>query len=115
MLACMGSVSNIIDSCIDESMAPGTIATYRRVKETFLNFNLSFHVPTSALPKIRNDFIAHLIDKEKTRSLGHYIAALSHFFGPTSREDLEIQRALVRVATGGDPGYGTVRKRPQRT
>ncbi|KIH68680.1 site-specific recombinase, phage integrase family [Ancylostoma duodenale] len=60
-------------------------------------------VPTSALPKLRNVFIAHLIDNDRVGSLGYHIAALSHFFRPVMGVDMEIQRAVLRMATRVGP------------
>ncbi|CAJ0592617.1 unnamed protein product [Cylicocyclus nassatus] len=99
----LDSVAAIIDSCIDNSVAPGTLNIYKRVKKNFLNFISNFNVPLAALSKLRNVFVAHLIDKGKSRSLGYHIAALSQFFGPMAGDDLEVQKALVRMAARRGP------------
>ncbi|CAJ0591117.1 unnamed protein product [Cylicocyclus nassatus] len=96
-------VAELIESCFDSALAPGTIRIYRRVQEDFLNFIAKFGVPVSALNKLRNVYVAHLIDKNKIRSLGCHVAALAHFFGPLPREDDEILRALVRGAKRTSP------------
>ncbi|RCN53154.1 hypothetical protein ANCCAN_00708 [Ancylostoma caninum] len=53
----------MIDACFDKSVAQGTLAIYQRVRRDFLEFSKKFRVPVSALHKLRNVFLAHLIDK----------------------------------------------------
>ncbi|KIH44081.1 site-specific recombinase, phage integrase family [Ancylostoma duodenale] len=94
----MPSLGRIMEACIDESVAPGTLKIYRRVKQNFTAFASKFSMPLSALPKLRNLFIAHLIDSGRTKAIPYHVAALSHFFGPLSEVDKEIQRALLSSA-----------------
>ena len=63
-----------------------------------MEFARKFRVPTSALHKLRNVYIAHLIDVGRTRSIGCHVAALAHFFGPLPFDDQEILKALLRSA-----------------
>ena len=85
----------IMNSCIDESVAEGTLRIYKRVKKNFISFAKNFAVPASALPKLRNLFLAHLIDTGKMKSIPYHMAALSHFFGSLPAVDKEIQQALL--------------------
>ncbi|KIH60814.1 site-specific recombinase, phage integrase family [Ancylostoma duodenale] len=101
-------VSRIINECLDTAIAPGTLQIYRRVRRDFLAFADKFRVPFTAIHKLRNVFLAHLINKGRTRTLGYHLAALSHFFGPLPSVDEEIQRALLRTGNRSGP---TVRHR----
>ncbi|CAJ0597116.1 unnamed protein product [Cylicocyclus nassatus] len=94
----MRKVAQLIDSCFESALAPGTVKIYRRVQKEFLDFIRRFGVPVSALHKLRNVYVAHLIEKERLKSLGCHVAALAHFFGPLPSEDEEILRALLRGA-----------------
>ncbi|KAK6725595.1 hypothetical protein RB195_004112 [Necator americanus] len=93
----MDEVAKIINDCLDTAVAPGTLQIYRRVRREFLTFADKFRIPVQAIHKLRNVFLAHLINKGKTRTLGYHIAALTHFFGPLPKVDDEIQRALLRT------------------
>ncbi|CAJ0594194.1 unnamed protein product [Cylicocyclus nassatus] len=97
------AVASIIDSCIDQSVSTGTLTIYKRVKKNFITFIGKFNVPLTALPQLRNVFIAHLIETGKSRSLGYHISALNHFFGPLTGDDLEVQKALLSMATRKGP------------
>ncbi|RCN24604.1 site-specific recombinase, phage integrase family [Ancylostoma caninum] len=96
-------VSRIINECLDTAVAPGTLEIYRRVRRDFLAFANKFRVPFTAIHKLRNVFLAHLINEGRTRTLGYHLAALSHFFGPLPSEDEDIQRALLRTGNRSGP------------
>ncbi|KHJ79377.1 site-specific recombinase, phage integrase family [Oesophagostomum dentatum] len=91
-------IAEIITSCFDSSVAEGTLKIYRRVQKEFLEFAGKFRIPASAVHKLRNVYIAHLIDAGRIRSLGCHVAALAHFFGPLPFDDQEILKALLRSA-----------------
>ncbi|KIH65802.1 site-specific recombinase, phage integrase family [Ancylostoma duodenale] len=99
----LAGVAEMLDTCFDKSVAQGTLKIYQRVRHDFLEFIKKFRVPASALQKLRHVFLAHLIDEAKTSSLGYYVAALSHFFGPLPREYQDIQGALIRMASRDSP------------
>ncbi|VDK56911.1 unnamed protein product [Cylicostephanus goldi] len=99
----MRTVAQLIDSCFESALAPGTIKIYRRVQKEFLEFVRKFGAPFSALPKLRNVYVAHLIEKKRLKSIGCHVAALAHFFGPLPTEDEEILRALLRGAKRATP------------
>ncbi|EYC39645.1 hypothetical protein Y032_0647g1098 [Ancylostoma ceylanicum] len=84
---------------MDTAVATGTLTIYRRVRRNFLDFIRKFRFPIAGLPKLRNVFIAHLINQGKQKALGYHIAALAHFFGPLTDEDADIQRALLGTAS----------------
>ncbi|KAK6031847.1 site-specific recombinase, phage integrase family [Ostertagia ostertagi] len=63
-------VGQVIQRCIDQSVAPGTLKIYKRVKARFLGFGRSLKIPALQTPKLRNIFIAHLIHESEDRSLG---------------------------------------------
>ncbi|KAK6023853.1 zinc knuckle, partial [Ostertagia ostertagi] len=94
----LGEVAQVIQTCIDQSVAPGTLRIYKRVKSRFLKFSKSLRVPASELAKLRNIFIAQLIQEGQDRSLGYHVSALSHFFGPLPEDDADILKALLRAA-----------------
>ncbi|KAK6010220.1 hypothetical protein OSTOST_24766, partial [Ostertagia ostertagi] len=92
-------VGQVIQRCIDQSVAPGTLKIYKRVKARFLGFGRSLKIPALQTPKLRNIFIAHLIHEGEDRSLGYHVSALSHFFGPLPEDDADIPKALLRAAS----------------
>ncbi|KHJ93958.1 site-specific recombinase, phage integrase family [Oesophagostomum dentatum] len=89
--------AEIITSCSDSSVAEGTLKIYRRVQKEFLEFAEKFRIPASAVHKLWNVYIAHLIDAGRNRSLGCHVAALAHFFGPLPFDDREILKALLII------------------
>ncbi|KAK6061063.1 hypothetical protein COOONC_01275 [Cooperia oncophora] len=92
------SIANIVHSCFDSSVSRGTLAAYKKIRKDFMEFLQKSNVPASAIHKLRNLYLASLIDKGKLKSLEVHAAALGHFFGPLPEVDQDIQRALLRSA-----------------
>ncbi|KAK6734293.1 hypothetical protein RB195_017835 [Necator americanus] len=106
----MVEVAKIINDSLDTAVAPGILQIYRRVSRDFLTFADKFRVPVQVIHMLRNVFLAHLMNKGKTRSLGYHLAALTHFFGPLPKIDYEIQRALLRIGNKKRPSVRHRRK-----
>ncbi|XGW10750.1 hypothetical protein V3C99_012341, partial [Haemonchus contortus] len=91
----LSSIASLIRSCFDSAVAKGTLKAYEKIRDEFLGFVERSSVPASGIHKLRNLYLASLIDKGKTKSLELHAAALNHFLGPLPVMDQDIQRALL--------------------
>ncbi|CAJ0592713.1 unnamed protein product [Cylicocyclus nassatus] len=91
-------IVEMIEACFESTLVGGTLKIYKRVQKKFLKFAAKFRTPLAALHKLRNVFIAHLIEKRRLKALRYHVAALSHFSGPLPQTDEKILRALLRSA-----------------
>ncbi|KAK6038598.1 site-specific recombinase, phage integrase family [Cooperia oncophora] len=88
----------MIQRCIENSVAPGTLNIYSRVKARFLAFSQTVGIPAQELPQAAEYFSGASYPQREDRTLGYHVAALAHFFGPLPQDDADIQKALLRGA-----------------
>ncbi|VDO30573.1 unnamed protein product [Haemonchus placei] len=99
----MEELAQVIGTSANKSLAPATIAAYSSMRKRFEDFASTLSVDRSHLGKLRNLFLAHLINENQLKVLQMAIAALNFFYGRLEGGEAELQKLLIDSAKKETP------------
>ncbi|KAK6024068.1 site-specific recombinase, phage integrase family, partial [Ostertagia ostertagi] len=96
-------LAQIIVDQLTSHWLPGTIAAYSSMRKRFQDFATTLKIDKSHLGKIRNLFLAHLINENQLKALPMAVAALNFFYGHLERGEADLQKLLIDSAKKQTP------------
>ncbi|KAK6057208.1 site-specific recombinase, phage integrase family, partial [Cooperia oncophora] len=91
-------LAQIIGTSANKSLAPGTIAAYSSMRRRFDEFTTTLAIERTHLGKLRNLFLAHLINQNQLKILSTAVASLNFFYGHLEDGEAELQKLLMDSA-----------------
>ncbi|KAK6045698.1 site-specific recombinase, phage integrase family, partial [Cooperia oncophora] len=91
-------LAQIIGTSANKSLAPGTIAAYSSMRRRFDEFTTTLAIEKTHLGKLRNLFLAHLINQNQLKILSTAVASLNFFYGHLEDGEAELQKLLMDSA-----------------